>query len=317
VQEYNLYPEKPELIEHQPKISLSVTIFSLVIFAMSFLLFFEDQLQFIIQLIIVLVVHELGHFLMMKKFKYKNVRMLFIPLMGAFVQGKKRNYSEKQNFWVLIAGPFPGIFIGLGLLWYAGIDPKYGLWISELAALFLLLNIINLLPLDPLDGGQMFKLFASKRKEIFLMIFALTSSLILIGVGAYISRYNSMGYVVVAFGFMMGLRVRSLQKQHLMHRDLKGEDVNYAISYNLLSNEDFAKIKAVVLDHTPALKKYVDKVSSEISNPILASQVNNVLETPIERDASMFFKAMILIIWLFSFFSPIILSLFFGVKWLG
>ncbi len=317
MQEYNLHPEKPDLIEHQPKSSLSVTVFSLVIFVMTFLLFFEDQLQFIFQLMIVLVVHELGHFLMMKKFKYKNVRMLFIPLMGAFVQGKKQNYSEKQNFWVLIAGPFPGIFIGLGLIWYAGIDPKHGLWISELAALFLLLNIINLLPLDPLDGGQMFKLFASKRKEIFLMIFALTSSLILIGAGAYVSRFNSMGYVVIAFGFMMGLRVRSLQKQYAMHRELKGENVNYSISYKLLSNEDFSKIKEIVLDHTPALRKYIEKVGSDISNPILASQVNNVLETPIDRDATFLFKSLIVIIWVFSFFSPIILSLYFGVKWLG
>jgi stage IV sporulation protein FB len=317
VQEYNLYPEKPELIEHQPKSSLSVTVFSLVLFVMVFLLMFDDQLQFIIQLIIVLVIHELGHFFMMKHFKYKNVRMLFIPLMGAFVQGKKRNYSEKQNFWVLIAGPFPGILIGLGLIWYAGIDPKNSAWVSELAALFLLLNIINLLPLDPLDGGQMFKLFAKKRKEIFLMIFALSSSLVLIAIGAYMSRYNTMGYIVIGFGFMMGMRVRSLQKQHQMHRELNSGNINYATTYKLLSNEDFVKIKAIVLANTPALAKYVEKVDSDLSNPIMASQVNNILETPIERDASFIFKAFVIIMWIFSFLSPLILAMFFGVKWMG
>ena len=278
---------------------------------------FDDQLQFILQLVIVLVIHELGHFLMMKRFKYKNVRMLFIPLMGAFVQGKKRNYSEKQNFWVLIAGPFPGILIGLGLIWYAGIDPKNSAWVSELAALFLLLNIINLIPLDPLDGGQMFKLFAKKRKEVFLMIFALISSLTLIGIGAYMSRYSSMGYIVIAFGFMMGMRVRSLQKQHQMHRELKSENVNYATTYKLLTNEDFVKIRAVVLSHTPALAQYVEKVSSDLSNPIIASQVNSVLETPIKRDASFLLKSMIVIMWIFSFLAPFILTTFFGVKWMG
>ncbi|MFT5777459.1 MAG: stage IV sporulation protein FB [Crocinitomicaceae bacterium] len=309
--EYNLYPEKPELVEHQPKSSLSLTVFSLVLFVMVFLLIFDDQLLFIVQLIIVILVHELGHFVMMKRFGYKNVRMLFIPLMGAFVQGKKRNYSERQNFWVLIAGPFPGILIGYGLMWYSTLSP-YNAWLSEPAILFLLLNIINLLPLDPLDGGQLFKLFAKKRNELFLMIFALISSLILIGVGAYISNY-----VVIAFGFLMGFRVRALQKQFQMHKELKGHNVNYSTTYKLLSNQDFVTIKKVVLEHTPALQKFVDHATMDESNPVIASQVNNVLETPIEKDASFLFKAMILIMWGFSFFSPIILSFFFGLKWWG
>jgi stage IV sporulation protein FB len=299
------------LVEHQPKSSLSLTVFSLVLFVMVFLLIFDDQLLFIVQLIIVIVVHELGHFIMMKRFGYKNVRMLFIPLMGAFVQGKKRNYSERQNFWVLIAGPFPGILIGYALMWYSTLSP-YNAWLSEPAILFLLLNIINLLPLDPLDGGQMFKLFAKKRNELFLMIFALISSLILIGVGAYINNY-----VVIAFGFMMGFRVRALQKQFQMHKDLKDENVNYSTTYKLLSNQDFVKIRKVVLEHTPALQKFVNHVSTDESNPVIANQVNNVLETPIKKDASFLFKASILIMWGLSFFSPVILSFFFGLKWWG
>jgi len=59
--------------------------------------------DFILPLIIVLLIHEMGHFLLMKLFKYDNVRMLFIPLMGAFVQGNKEEYSQKQSLWVVIA----------------------------------------------------------------------------------------------------------------------------------------------------------------------------------------------------------------------
>ena len=79
----------------------------------------QDQFLFLMNLLIVLVIHEMGHFIAMKVFKYQNVRMLFIPLMGAFVQGKKSNYSQKQSLIVLIAGPFPGIIIGNLLFWYA------------------------------------------------------------------------------------------------------------------------------------------------------------------------------------------------------
>ncbi len=311
MQEYDYYPEKPELVEYTPKSSLSLTIFSLVVFIMVFLLFFEDQFLFLLNLLIVLVVHEMGHFIAMKTFKYKNVRMLFIPLMGAFVQGKKSNYSQKQSLIVLIAGPFPGIVVGNLLFWYSTWSP-YNSWLAEPAIIFLLLNIINLLPLDPLDGGQMFKLLVKRVNEFLLMVFALVSSLALIAIGAYMRNY-----IVIAFGFFMAFRVRALQKKYQMHKDLLGEDVNYATTYKGLSNRDFSKIKEVVLQHTPALRKFIDQVSSEEADPVLASQVNNVLVTPIKRDTSLFFRFVVVAFWILSFLSPWLLSVLIGTQMWG
>lgn len=311
MQEYDYYPEKPELVEYTPKSSLSLTIFSLVVFIMVFLLFFEDQFLFLLNLLIVLVVHEMGHFIAMKAFKYKNVRMLFIPLMGAFVQGKKSNYSQKQSLIVLIAGPFPGIVVGNLLFWYSTWSP-YNSWLAEPAIIFLLLNIINLLPLDPLDGGQMFKLLVKRVNEFLLMVFALVSSLALIAIGAYMRNY-----IVIAFGFFMAFRVRALQKKYQMHKELLGEDVNYATTYKGLSNRDFSKIKEVVLQHTPALRKFIDQVSSEEADPVLASQVNNVLVTPIKRDTSLFFRFVVVAFWILSFLSPWLLSVLIGTQMWG
>ena len=237
--------------------------------------------------------------------------MLFIPLMGAFVQGKKSNYSQKQSLIVLIAGPFPGIVIGNLLFWYSTWSP-YNNWLGEPALIFILLNIINLLPLDPLDGGQMFKLLVKRVNEFLLMIFALVSSLVLIAIGAYLRNY-----IIIAFGFFMAFRVRALQKKYQMHKELVGESVNYATTYKLLSNRDFSKIKEVVLHHTPALRKFIDQVSSEEADPVLASQVNNVLVTPIERDTSFFFRFLIVAFWLLSFLSPWILSTLIGAQMWG
>ena len=190
MENYDFYPQKPELIEHKPKSSISVTIFSLVLFVMAFLLIFRDEINFVIYLVVVLFIHEAGHFIMMKVFKYKDVRMLFVPLMGAFVQGKKNNYSQKQSFLVTIMGPLPGLIIGAVLMWYGNVVHSY--WMVQLSALFLLLNLINLLPLDPLDGGQLFKLYVRKNFEMFLMIFALVSSLLIIGLGWLLNSYIIM-----------------------------------------------------------------------------------------------------------------------------
>lgn len=308
MEDFDFYPNKPELIEEKPKGGLSLTIFSMVLFVLVFLLLMGDEVNFIFSLLVVLIIHELGHFVFMKVFKYKNVRMLFVPLMGAFVQGSKTKYSQKESFIVTAAGPFPGVLLGTTILWYA--SEIQNEWLMNLGFLFLLLNIINLLPLDPLDGGQMFKLLFRKNNELFLMIFALISSIFIIAVGWYLDSY-----IIMFFGFFMGFRVRALQKKYQVHKELIDDEVNYSTTYKLLSNRDFVKIKNVLLDHTPALKKFIDQVSSEESDPVIASQVNSMLEVPLKQDASILFRILLVFFWLLSFATPVILFFTLDIEW--
>ena len=78
----------------------------------------------------------------------------------------------------------------------------------------MILNMINLLPLDPLDGGQLFSLLSSMIM-IFLMIFSLVSSLVLIAAGFFADSWPLM-----LFGFLMSFRVRSIQKKYLIRKEL-------------------------------------------------------------------------------------------------
>lgn len=305
MEEYDFYPPKPELIEPKAKGNLALTIFSIVLFVMTFLFVFTDEVNFVFHILIVLLVHEMGHYSMMKLFKYNNVRMLFIPLMGAFVQGSKETYSQKQSLIVIGAGPFPGILIGTLLIVLASTFKEA--WMIDLGLLFLLLNIINLIPLDPLDGGQMFKLLIKKNQELFILVFSFISSLILIGGGWYIDSW-----MVMLFGFFMGFRVRSIQNQYNLRKELREEEVNYKTTYKLLSNKDFSKIKQVLLTHTPALRSYIDQVPEEEADPLLASQVNSVLVSPVEKDASLFFKICMVALWICSLALPFVLLILFN-----
>lgn len=295
---YDIYPPKPDLLEPKAKGNFALTIFSIVLFVLVFLFIFTDEVNFVFNLILVLIIHELGHYLLMKLFGYKNVRMLFIPLMGAFVQGSKEEYSQKQSLLVVAAGPLPGIFIGLGLIALAA--NYHQAWMMDLAILFLLLNVINLLPLDPLDGGQLFKLLIKANHDLFLLVFSFISSLVLIGFGWYIDSF-----VMIAFGFIMGFRVRTIQNQYHLRKEMKEEDINFKTTYKLLTNRDFHKIKEILLSHTPALKSYIENVSSEESDPILASQVNSVLVSPIAKDAGVLFKLLIIALWVLSLSIPL------------
>jgi stage IV sporulation protein FB len=299
----DFYPQKPVIEKVKVESNWGLTAFTIVLFIGTFLLVFSDQLEFVLLLIVVLFIHEMGHFAMMKRYDYENVRMLFIPLMGAFVQGMKERYSQKQSFVVAAAGPFPGLILGSIGIWLA--DTYQIHWLMMLSFLFIFLNAINLLPLDPLDGGQLFKLLVNKKRDLFLMIFALVSSLILIGVGFFIDSY-----VLMAFGFFMGIRVRGIQRNYQLRKELDEEEVNYVTTYDDLSNRDYAIIRRIIIEQTPTLKKYIE-LNEGIEEEIIASHVNGVLLAPVEMDASKTFKWLVVLSWIGLMLLPFAV-LFFG-----
>jgi hypothetical protein len=113
----------------------------------------------------------------------------------------------------------------------------------------------------------------------------------------------------------MAFRVRALQKNYQMHKEMAEEKINYEVSYRLLSNRDFSKIKEILLNHTPPLRSYLEQVDEDESNPVLASQVNNVLKTPVVNDASAVFRSIVILIWLCAFVLPFVLFLTVDLNW--
>ena len=303
MENYDIYPSKPHIEKVKIESNWGLTAFSLVLFVGVFLLLFKDEIDFVLFLILVLFIHEMGHFTFMKLFNYENVRMLFIPLMGAFVQGSKEKYSQTQSFIVVAAGPFPGICIGIITLFLSSF---YQLnWLLELSFLFLFLNIINLIPIDPLDGGQLFKLLVHKKRDIFLIIFAFISSLILILVGFLI-----WSWVTMIFGFFMGVRVRGMQRNYQIRKLLDEQNINYISTYDDLSNRDYAMMKEIIVGETPSLKKFL-ALSDDTNDDVLASHVNSVLLAPVKYDASFWLKFSIVVSWVILVFLPLFLLTFY------
>lgn len=107
--------------------------------------------EFLLFLLPILFIHELGHYLAMRVFRYRNVKMFFIPLFGAAVSGQHYNVAGWKKVIVSLMGPLPGILLatGLGIL---GIVMEME-WLVNGAVLALIINGFNLLPILPLDGG--------------------------------------------------------------------------------------------------------------------------------------------------------------------
>jgi Zn-dependent protease len=117
--------------------------------------------EFVLLLIGILFLHEMGHYLAMRMFRYRNVRMFFIPLLGAAVSGQHYNVPGWKKTIVSLMGPLPGIILGAA----AGVAGLVAGWepLVQAAILALILNGFNLLPIIPLDGGWiMHSLFFSR-----------------------------------------------------------------------------------------------------------------------------------------------------------
>lgn len=101
-----------------------------------------------------LLFHEGGHYVAMRAFGYRNLRMFFIPFFGAAVSGLNPRAAGWQKALVALAGPLPGILVGAGLVWVAPHSGDHALLVRQAAVVLLSINAFNLLPLFPLDGGR-------------------------------------------------------------------------------------------------------------------------------------------------------------------
>lgn len=298
--ENNFYPQKPVLSENKESGNWIKTLLSMALFIGTFLLVFEEQISFVLLLVLVLLIHELGHFLFMKLFRYENVKMLFVPLMGAFVQGKKKKYSQVESLLVVGAGPFPGMILGVLFLYLSSVYQETNFFL--LSILFLALNSINLLPLDPLDGGQLFKLLLRKNSDLFLLIFSFSSSMILIALGLYLENWYLTG-----FGFLMGFRVRNMQRNYIIRKCLREENINFTKDYNELTNQEYAQIREVILDNSKSLKKFKEMDEGDDADRLVAQEVNSILITPMQMNAPWWLKLFVILLWIASFVVPVFL----------
>jgi Zn-dependent protease len=129
---------------------LSVLIISLIIFAGMGLL--QGPPVNLLLILLVLFIHESGHWLGMKFFGYRDLQMFFIPGFGAAVSGNETTPSARQKAIVSLMGPLPGIIIGVGCgIAYAFVRNNL---LSHACGVFVLINGFNLLPFSPLDGGR-------------------------------------------------------------------------------------------------------------------------------------------------------------------
>jgi Zn-dependent protease len=108
--------------------------------------------KFAIGFVLLLLVHELGHALEAKRQGLPVSAPLFIPFLGAVIAMKKMPHDVWREAQIAIAGPILGS-LGCAVTWGLGEWLDSDLLVA-LAFTGFFLNLFNLAPVSPLDGGR-------------------------------------------------------------------------------------------------------------------------------------------------------------------
>jgi Zn-dependent protease len=109
-------------------------------------------LPFAIGFVLLIFVHELGHVIELRRQGVRASAPLFIPFLGAVIGMKELPDDAWKEARVALAGPILGS-AGAAVCWIVGEAVDSPLLIA-LAFVGFFLNLFNLIPIVPLDGGR-------------------------------------------------------------------------------------------------------------------------------------------------------------------
>ena len=182
---------------------LSIKLFFHVITPIGFILFnmlLDMPFYLSMSIVVTIVLHEFGHYTAMKLFNYKSVSMyLFFPL-GGVVTGFKERQKISESIVVVLAGPIPGIVLGLLILMVSKILPIGN--IEMFGTIIVAINAFNLLPIFPLDGG-VFAALLFKIKNRSLFFFLLSSFIIGLAMVFFLEEYFLLVLPVIQLILML------------------------------------------------------------------------------------------------------------------
>ncbi|MDP5133352.1 MAG: site-2 protease family protein [Paraglaciecola sp.] len=153
------------------------------------------SIEFAIALILCLVFHEYGHIKAMKYFGLKTKGIYLIPFVGGLALSDDKINTRWQDIVISIMGPFFGLILSVVCL--------VGYWITDLeilaglAVFNALLNLFNMLPVLPLDGGHVLKSIA----------FSINSRVGIVACvsGAALGVYVSYHFGLALLGFLLAI----------------------------------------------------------------------------------------------------------------
>lgn len=260
----------------------------------------------------IVIIHELGHFFAMKAFRYKDLGIFFIPLLGAYVSGSKREVSQRESAIILLAGPLPGILLGITFYLLFQQNPLLevaGISFYDISLMLIFLNIINLLPIYPLDGGQLLNRVFLDEEGWLSRIFVILSAGLMCWFVIY--QMDTRFLPLLLFPAMMLYRLVGDSKLNLVERKVETEGINLDTSYEELPDDDYWKIRNILVTQHPGYRDITPAPPYEYSpkEEKIMTAIQGLLHRHLIQDVSLAGKLLILVLCIAAFSTPWLLQM--------
>ncbi|MCF8297903.1 MAG: site-2 protease family protein [Saprospiraceae bacterium] len=303
------FPPKPIETPEEKQKTIQRSMISIGVFILAFYLIFDWKIQNILILVGVILIHELGHFLAMKIFKYEDVSIFFVPLVGAFASGRKETISQKQKAIILLSGPVPGVIIGL-ILYYYGLKAESEFLIRA-SNIFIFINLFNLLPIMPLDGGNLIKTMFFESNEIINKIFIFLSVAVL----TYFA-IASQSYIllIIPFFLLMQLNNQTQIKKVKEGAINKGIDLNK--TYNELSDREYWLLRDELVINMKYYSKFISVKNYTITKieTKVIKQIKAIIHKKPIKDLNIGGKLLFTLFWILTFVFPVVVIVMYYLK---
>jgi Zn-dependent protease len=179
-------------------------------------------------LTLVIALHELGHLAAYRTFGHKSVRMIFVPLLGGIAIGGRPYKSHFEVATCALMGP--GISAFFVPILIAGDNiAAHGLLSEQFRGpllIFLLIlgafNLLNLLPMQRFDGGQVLRQIFRTPRSLIGASFAITACILAIGWGVGASS-GILAAALAVFILLSMIGAGSLKPRHKLEEMKAGE----------------------------------------------------------------------------------------------
>jgi Zn-dependent protease len=113
-----------------------------------------------------ILIHEMGHFVDIKRRGLPAEMPVFLPGLGAYVRWASLGVTRRQIAQISLAGPLAG-WIAAAVCYLLYAHTRDPIW-AALARTGAVLNVLNLIPVWVLDGGQAVHSLAAEERVVLL-----------------------------------------------------------------------------------------------------------------------------------------------------
>lgn len=289
------------ILDAPPSGGILRTILSLLLFIGVFYFIVPDP-WIVGFVVVVLFIHEAGHLAAMKAFGFRDLRMLFVPLFGALALGKKELVKQSERVIILLAGPLPGILLGLPLLVFG---PREPIDLPTLGLVFVILNLFNLLPITPLDGGRLIETLFFSRSSTLKRGFLLLSA-----IGMLVVVFITQNWPLIILPAIILLRFPGEVRLDRLRKRLLDEARWADRSYESLSKEEYWDLRPIVIESfSKKTAKELRTKHSASHERSIALQMQSALIPPLQLDMSQSMRMITVVAWLLFLTLPFVVTL--------